>query len=146
MAVHDISQVSALERVCFTAPWDTAAYFRELQNPSAYYLVARAGEEIAGYGGMWAIGDEAHIVTLAVAQVFRQRGIGRRLLDGLLEEAHRLAIRHITLEVRVTNVPAQSLYRSLGFRVIGHRRRYYPDNGEDAAVMELTLDDSGQSD
>ena len=142
MALSDVTQVYALERACFTAPWDMAAYYRELQNPAAFYLVAHSGGRLAGYGGMWAIGDEAHIVTLAVAREFRRHGIGRQLMDGLLAEARRREVIHLTLEVRVTNTPAQSLYLSLGFRIIGHRRRYYPDNGEDAAVMELVFDES----
>ena len=144
MTTSDVMQVYALERSCFTAPWDLSSYYREMQNPTAYYLVVRVNDRLAGYGGMWAIGDEAHVVTLAVQRDYRRRGLGRLLLQGLLAEARRRGVTQVTLEVRVSNVAAQGLYAQFGFHVIGHRRRYYPDNGEDAAVMELKLGADGR--
>lgn len=139
MTMRDIPAVHVLEVECFPTPWDITAYYRELQNPSAYYQVARLGERLAGFGGMWVAGDEAHIVTLAVRAEFRRHGIARRLMDALIFEAKRRGVSRITLEVRVNNTPAQNLYTAYGFRTIAFRRNYYPDNGEDAAVMALEL-------
>jgi len=140
MTYEDIPQVHRLEKLCFTAPWDISAYYRDFRNPSAFYQVARLAGRIVGFGGVWIIEDEAHIVTMAVQQEYRCRGIGRLLMDALLEEARRRHVAIVTLEVRVHNAPAQHLYTKLGFHTIAYRRHYYPDNNEDAAVMELRLD------
>lgn len=139
MTTEDVPQVHKLEHLCFSAPWDISAYYRDLRNPSAYYQVARQGTQIIGFGGMWVVEDEAHVVTLAVQPEYRCHGLGRRLMEGLLEEARRRGAMVVTLEVRVHNYSAQHLYKSLGFSTIAYRREYYPDNNEDAAVMELHL-------
>lgn len=140
MSPQDVPQVHAIERRCFSAPWEIEAYYGEARNPSAVYLVARAGERILGFGGMWVVESEAHIVTLATHPSHRRQGIGHLLLQGLLEKARQRGIDLITLEVRVSNVPALALYAEFGFRAIARRKGYYPDNGEDAAVMALRLD------
>ena len=139
MTISDVPAVHELELACFPSPWDISAYYRELQNPSSYYLVARIGKEIVGFGGMWAVGDEAHIVTLAVDEDYRRHGIGRLLVEAMLKEARRRSTTRVSLEVRVGNLPAQNLYTSFGFRTVAFRRGYYPDNGEDAAVMVVEI-------
>ena len=139
MKASDVPAVHELEVQCFSSPWDLSAYYRELQNQSSFYIVAHKGERIIGYGGMWTVGDEAHIVTLAVHRDFRRQGVGRRLLEVLLKEVRRRCAARVTLEVRMGNEAAQRLYASFGFRTVAVRREYYPDNGEDAAVMALEL-------
>lgn len=139
MRREDVGAVHALETLCFSAPWDINDYYAELDNPTAHYLVARNSERIIGFAGMWAVMGEAHIVTLAVHSDFRCRGVGKQLLLALLAEARQQHVAIVTLEVRVSNVPAQKLYTAQGFRTISYRRKYYPDNLEDAAVMALTL-------
>jgi ribosomal-protein-alanine N-acetyltransferase len=139
MTEEDVPAVHALESLCFTSPWDITAYYRELENPSAVYRVALYGERLLGFGGMWAVDGEAHIVTLAVQPEFRRSGVGGKLLTVLLDEAHRLDVHSVTLEVRVGNVAARALYTSFGFTPLATRRNYYPDNGEDALVMGLLL-------
>jgi ribosomal-protein-alanine N-acetyltransferase len=79
--------------------------------------------------------DEAHITTMAVLPTNRRTGVATILLLELLQEARRGGARVATLDVRVSNVEAQSLYRSFGFAEVGRRIRYYDDNGEDALVM-----------
>jgi len=135
----DVPAVHGLEEECFSSPWDMDSYYRELRNSNAYYIVARKGEDVIGCGGMWTVGDEAHIVTLAVQPNFRRQGMGRRLLNALIREARRRRAERVTLEVRVRNQAAQALYTTFGFRTVAFRREYYPDNGEDAAVMALEL-------
>ncbi len=139
MTADHIPQVYALERVCFTAPWDLSAYMGELRNPSAFYLVALQDHHLLGYGGMWVVETNAHVVTLAVRPECRRHGLGRRLMDGLLAEARRRGAEEVTLEVRAGNTPAQGLYASMGFLAVARRRGYYPDNSEDALVMRLDL-------
>ena len=94
------------------------------------------GSPIAwGYGGFWLLYDEAHISTLGVRPEWRGRGWGEWLLLTMLEEAHRLGARVATLEVRVSNMPAQSLYLKYRFEQVGRRKGYYADNREDALIM-----------
>lgn len=90
---------------------------------------------LVGYAGLWLAVDEAHVTTIAVAPQHRGRSVGELLLNGLVDHALDLQADRITLEVRVSNVPAQRLYFKYGFTVEGKRSRYYTDNGEDALIM-----------
>jgi ribosomal-protein-alanine N-acetyltransferase len=90
---------------------------------------------VVGYSGLWLMVNEAHITTIAVAPEYQGRGLGELLLISLIEKAIELNALCLTLEVRVSNHVAQSLYRKYTFRETGLRRRYYSDNGEDAHIM-----------
>ena len=90
---------------------------------------------VVGYGGVWLTIDEGHITTIASAPEVRRRGVGELVLNGLIDAARDLGANHLTLEVRVSNTPAQSLYLKYGFEARGTRRRYYTDNNEDALIM-----------
>ena len=90
---------------------------------------------LAGYAGLWLMVDEAHITTIGVRPQLRGRGYGELLLVTLTEAALDINARWLTLEVRVSNAGAQSLYRKYGFREAGTRKRYYTDNNEDALIM-----------
>ena len=94
-----------------------------------------AREFIPGYVGMWFMADEAHVTAIAVREAYRGRGIGELLLIGCVELSILRKAREVTLEVRVTNDQAQSLYRKYGFQTAGVRKRYYTDNNEDAYIM-----------
>ena len=90
---------------------------------------------IIGFAGLWRVLDESHITTIAVHPGHRGNGAGELLLNTLVELSFELEVRHVTLEVRVSNTVAQNLYRKYGFIQTGIRRRYYSDNHEDAAIM-----------
>lgn len=90
---------------------------------------------IVGFAGMWIVCDEAHITTIGVAPEYRGQGLGEWLLVHLIDEAITRQARWLTLEVRVSNEPAQALYRKYGFSVQGTRKRYYSDDNEDAYIM-----------
>ncbi len=92
-------------------------------------------DPIVGFCGMWIMFDEAHITTIGVDPEYRGNGLGEYLMVMLFEEAMRRGADWVTLEVRVSNTQAQSLYRKYGFTQQGVRRRYYSDNGEDAYIM-----------
>jgi ribosomal-protein-alanine N-acetyltransferase len=94
-------------------------------------------ERVLGYLGMWLPADEAHIIAVAVRSAYRRQGLGELLLMAGLELARREGRTLATLECRVSNWPAQALYRKYGFREVGLRPRYYSDNQEDAYVMAL---------
>jgi len=107
--------------------------------PRALFSLGRRGAggsmTLAGYAGLWLVVDEAHITTIAVRPEFRGAGLGELLLASMVEAALDISARWVTLEVRVTNTPAQSLYRKYGFHDAGVRKGYYSDNNEDALIM-----------
>jgi ribosomal-protein-alanine N-acetyltransferase len=136
MRMADVAAVLEIERLSFSAPWPAFAFEQELTaNRLAHYRVARLADRVVAFGGIWLMVDEAHITTFGVHPGYRRRGIGRRLLLELAEVALQLGSARMTLEVRVSNEPAQALYRSFGFLVAGRRVAYYSDDGEDALVM-----------
>lgn len=90
---------------------------------------------IAGYVGMWFMVDDAHIISIAVRQEYRRLGLGELLLISAVEMAMLRRSQRVTLEVRVSNFPAQGLYEKYGFHKVGVRKRYYADNHEDAMIM-----------
>ncbi len=142
MRLVDIPAVHRIEAASFTTPWPSFAFQQELEtNRLARYIVARSGDEILGYAGLWLMVDEAHITTFAVAPDHRRSGVGQAMLLHLLGLAESVGASVATLEVRVSNTPAQRLYQKYGFRPVGVRTRYYTDNNEDALIMttdELT--------
>jgi len=143
MRLDDVQAVHEIERLSFSTPWPAYAFEQELRgNRLARYVVARAGERVVGFAGVWLMVDEAHITTFGVHPEWRRQGIGRQLLLNLMDLGATLRARRMTLEVRVSNEPAQGLYRSFGFEIVGRRPRYYTDDGEDALVMTTPdLDD-----
>jgi ribosomal-protein-alanine N-acetyltransferase len=136
MRLDDLPAVHAIEAASFTSPWPPHAYQSELEsNRLAHYLVARAGDVVAAYGGMWLMVDEAHITTFAVHPAWRRQRIGERLLLAFLDMAVERGAHEATLEVRLSNVAARRLYEKYGFRPVGLRPRYYSDDNEDALIM-----------
>jgi ribosomal-protein-alanine N-acetyltransferase len=138
MQPQDLDEVLAIERASFSMPWSRGAFLYELeQNRVARCYVVRDEAHVVGYICLWEVADEMHITNVAVYPGARRRGIGRLLLASTLEAARKRAMRLVLLEVRPSNVEARALYESFGFRVVGRRRGYYYDTGEDALVMEM---------
>ena len=136
MLLTDVPTVHEIERLSFSTPWPSHAFEQELtSNRMARYLVARAGERVVGFGGIWLMADEAHITTFGVHPEWMRRGVGRQLLVELAQLSGEMRAARMTLEVRAGNEAAQQLYRRFGFIVAGRRPRYYTDDGEDALVM-----------
>ena len=135
MTVADVPAVAALEAATFPSPWPEDSFRHEMtKNPAARYLVAEADGEIIGYAGAWIIIDESHITNVAVAEKARGRGLGRRLMEALLQYLSNLGAAYTTLEVRESNAAARGLYDSLGFIAVGRRKKYY-ENREDGLIM-----------
>jgi ribosomal-protein-alanine N-acetyltransferase len=136
MTVDDLRDVEEIERESFTTPWPPHAYRSELEtNRLAFYVVARHGERVVGFAGLWMMVDEAHITTFAVRRTWRRQGVGDRLLIALLDYAVARKAHEATLEVRPSNHPARRLYEKFGFELVGLRPRYYSDDNEDALIM-----------
>lgn len=137
MEAEHIPAVLRVETRSNPAPWSEASFRSELKNPQAHYLVALAGNEVAGYCGAWDVIDELHITNIAVDPQFRRQGLGKKLMIETLNSAKKRGMRCSTLEVRAGNEAAIKLYEKLGFQKCATRKGYYPVNSEDAIVMWL---------
>lgn len=136
----DLADVLVIERASFSMPWSRGAFLYEIeQNQVARCWVGREGGRIIGYICLWEVADELHITNVAVHPDTRRRGVARALLESVFDRARAAGSRMVLLEVRPSNVEALTLYESLGFKVIGRRRGYYYDTGEDALVMEAAV-------
>lgn len=143
MRSRDLDEVVAIERASFTLPWSRGAFLYEMeQNRVARCFVVREDARVVGYVCVWEIGDEVHVTNVAVHPDCRQRGIGRMLMSMVLDDARTRRLRIVGLEVRPSNREALPLYESFGFKVVGRRKGYYYDTGEDALVMELKLEEA----
>ena len=141
MRPEDLDEVLAIERASFTMPWSRGAFLYEMQqNRVARCWVARDDDvHVVGYLCLWEVADEVHITNVAVRPDARRHGIARGLLRTVLDDARTRSVKLVVLEVRPSNDHARALYDSFGFRVVGRRRGYYYDTGEDALVMEIAL-------
>lgn len=138
MEAADAEAVSRLERQIFSKPWSCRGFLDALESGNTIFLVAEAEGKIAGYCGMYCAADEGEITNVAVCPSMRRCGIGRKLMEQSLLEARQAGIRHVILEVRVSNEAAIQLYESFGFSIQGIRKGFYERPVEDGYVMMLS--------
>lgn len=131
-----IDELLPIEKDLFGAEqWSAGMFWNELAAGHPYIAAVQDGE-VVGYAGLVvAPPDEAWVNNMAVRRDHQRHGIGRALLEELLAIARRSGARHTLLEVAADNLPAQALYDSYGFEVIGLRKNYYQASGTDALVM-----------
>ena len=135
MNLAHIPAVAGLERENFSLPWSENVLTSELSNPLSLWLVALDEDKVVGYVGAQIVPDEADMMNLAVDENYRRNGIGKALVKQLLKRLQERAVRSLTLEVRVSNLPAVSLYEGLGFKTVGRRPNYYQKPKEDAFIL-----------
>jgi len=138
----DLGEIMALEHECFPQDaWSAENMHFELLAHHTTYLVATIDEKLVGYAGLSKVpaSDQGDIQTIAVSPSVRGKGLGRALMDALLNEARRLHAQEIFLEVRADNPAAQKLYFALGFEHIDTRKNYYQPDGIDAWIMRLIM-------
>jgi ribosomal-protein-alanine N-acetyltransferase len=136
MKESDLDRIMEIEEKSFNPPWSREAFLLELtKNLLAKYIVAEVDGQVVGYGGIWLIIDEGHVTNIAVDEKYRGKGIGSKILEGLIQLCRDRNMTAMTLEVRKSNVIAQSLYKKYGFKEYGIRKGYYQDNNEDAIIM-----------
>ena len=119
MTDDDVSEIAELEKKCFAVPWSEKSFRDEMQNKLAVYF---------------------DITNVAVLPEYRKNGIGSMLISEMIKTAVTLKLELLTLEVRKSNIAAQGLYKKYGFDIIGERKRYYSDNGEDAWIMTKSFE------
>lgn len=144
--VEDLDEIARIEKASFLIPWKREFFESELKEPYRYARVL-TGElgtapRIAGYLFAVSLYEEFHINKIATDPRLRNSGLGRRLLEDALARARAVEATAVTLEVRVSNVPAREFYKSYGFREAYRRRGYYQD-GEDAYAMVLPVEARG---
>ena len=135
MTAEYVPQVAALEKVCFSDPWSEKSVASELVNPLSCWLVALDGETMAGYVGSQTVLDETDMMNIAVSPAHRRKGVGKGLMEALVEALKEKGSRCLTLEVRASNEGAIALYQNMGFAQIGLRKNYYRNPREDALIL-----------
>lgn len=131
-----LRSVIRIESQVYPRPWSLPLFLSEINlRGSRYYVAARVEEQVVGYAGVMFAADEAHVTNIAVDPAWQRRQIGTRLLLQLARESRSRGVRHLTLEVRVSNVAAQTMYAKFGFRTAGIRKNYYAESREDALIM-----------
>ena len=129
----------ALEQECFTTPWSRNSFASEMENDDAHVTVAMDGEEVLGLALFHRMGYEGELYNIAVWPKYRGRGIGKALLQDVMENAKKNEVTRIYLEVRRSNDPAREMYRKAGFQICGIRKNYYEAPVEDAVLMEAEI-------
>ncbi len=137
MNSEDVSTVCEIENMIFSKPWSMKSFLDSIHDNKNLYLVAKDGDEIVAYCGLWGIMDEGHITNVAVKENYRGKGIGKKMLNKLLELGKEKGLVAFTLEVRIGNVAAINLYKNLGFIDAGVRKNFYEDPVEDGLIMWL---------
>jgi len=136
MRRRHLRSVLRIESQVYPRPWSLSLFLSELAlRTSRYYRVARVDATVVGYAGLMFTGEDAHVTTIAVDPSLHRNKIATRLLAALAREAVHRGARNLTLEVRVSNRGAQTLYAGFGFKPAGVRKNYYVETSEDALVM-----------
>ena len=137
MSAADIPFAAEIERLCFVHPWSEQSINEEMCKENSVFLMAFEDETPIGYVGLSTILDEGYMGNLGVVEEYRRKGIGRALMNELINECKAMDSAFVTLEVRASNTPAVKLYESLGFTEAGRRKNYYKEPLEDAILMTL---------
>ena len=136
MRRRHLRSVLRIENQVYPRPWSLSLFLSELSlRHTRVYVVARVDSMVVGYAGLMLTGDDAHVTTIAVDPGWHRHQIGTRLLAHLAHQGVERGAKNLTLEVRMSNTPAQAMYEKFGFRPAGIRRNYYVETNEDALVM-----------
>lgn len=131
----DIDFIMAIETACFPSQWNKETYFTEIKREMALFYVVRFDSEVVAYSLSWMVAGELHVLKIATHPDHMRKGLALAMMEKTLEKAIKGGCENAYLEVREANVAAKTLYEGLGFRVIGIRKGYYQDTGENAFVL-----------
>lgn len=135
MTEDHVLPIARLEKLCFSDPWSENSIRYELTNKLSYWLVAVQDGEVLGYIGSQTVLGEADMMNVAVSPDHRRKGVGRALIQRLIDDLKSQGSHILMLEVRVSNTPAITLYEDLGFVQVGRRPNYYRNPKEDALIL-----------
>ncbi len=135
MTIEDVCEVENLEQECFSLPWSKNAIIESLSLQHSVFVVAVLEGEIIGYGGVYVVCGEAEITNIAVGSKYRKQGVGRAIVERIVEESVKRDSDTILLEVRESNMAAIHLYEKCGFEKIGTRKNFYEKPVENAVIM-----------
>ena len=136
MRRRHLRSVLRIENQVYPRPWSLGLFMSELAlRTSRVYVVARIGPTVVGYAGLMLTGGDGHVTTIAVDPQWHRAKIGTRLLLALARQGVSRGVGALTLEVRMSNEPAQGMYHRFGFAPAGIRKNYYVETNEDALVM-----------
>jgi N6-L-threonylcarbamoyladenine synthase len=136
MRREDIPAVLDIEEGSFASPWSEGVFAEEVaREADRCWIVAEQGSDLLGYAGLMQVGEEGHVLNLAVRRDHRHEGLGAALLSHLMDEAVARGMKRLTLEVGEGNAAALALYEHAGFERAGRRPGYYSESREDAIVM-----------
>lgn len=139
----DLENIMLIEKACFgNDAWSKSNMKSELIAPHTTYVVAEESNSLIGYAGLskLASSTSSDIQTIAVSKNHRGLGVGRKLMESLLDFAREQNAKEVFLEVREDKPEPQKLYDSLGFTIIDRREKYYQPDGVAALVMRLDLE------
>ena len=160
MTLEDIPAVVEIENQCFSLPWSEKSFEASVSREDTIFLVCETAYEekevmvggsrqecnpmktenvISGYMGLYVSFDEANVTNVAVSPSHRKKGCGEALVAAAKAEAKAAGAESIFLEVRVSNIPAISLYKKLGFEELGIRKKFYEHPVEDAIIMKVGI-------
>lgn len=139
LGLHDLPRVAEIERASFTTPWSEATFRGLVTRADSDVLAADLDGRLVGYAVCWTTAGQSELGNVAVAYGVRRAGVASALVRGALERLVERGSRECFLEVRVSNLAAQALYRAHGFELVGRRKGYYRKPTEDALIMRLPL-------
>lgn len=139
MTLEDVAAVVEIEQACFSLPWSEQSFEDSVSREDTIFLVCEEASVITGYMGMYISFDEASVTNVAVSPNYRKKGYGEQLVAAAKDAAKNAGAEHIFLEVRVSNAPAISLYKKMGFEELGIRKKFYEHPVEDAIIMKVGI-------
>ena len=135
MTKEHLESVYIIETECFSHPWSKQSLQNELNNDTSLFWVATENNDVIGYIGMSVVIDEGYIFNVAVSETYRKKGVGSALINEIVTYGKKNNLCFITLEVRESNINAQSLYSKFGFIKVGERKNYYSEPKENAILL-----------
>ena len=141
MDINDIERIVELEHQLMTSCWQASDFLYEiLENQFSFNFVLEDDHAVIGYVGIWIMYEQSQITTIGIDKAYQGQGLGKYLMQEMIDFALMKGCCNMSLEVRVSNEVAISLYQSLGFKKEAIRKDYYQDNHEDAYLMVKRLE------
>ena len=137
LRTEDLDEVCRIEEASFSMPWKREDFEDLIERTEANYLVILVDDYLIGTAGYTYNGFEGYVNNVAIDPSYRGKGYSKVLMEALIEDGLKKGVKEFTLEVRVSNLPANRLYESLGFVSEGIRKNFYEKPTEDANVMWL---------